>query len=61
LFAESLETVAATLAVALVCMEVGGAVVIATEMASGAVMVTLAAAALVASLTEVAFMLTAPP
>jgi hypothetical protein len=61
LFAESLETVAATLAVALVCIDAGGAVVIATEIPGCVVIVTLAAAALVASLTEVAFMLTAPP
>jgi hypothetical protein len=61
LFAESLETVAATLAVVPVCMEAGGAVVIATEMAGGALMVTLVAAALVVSLTEVAFMVTLPP
>jgi hypothetical protein len=61
LFAESLETVAATLAVVLVCMEAGGAVVIATETAGCVVIVTLAAAALVASLTEVAFMVTLPP
>jgi hypothetical protein len=61
LFAESLETVATTLAVVLVCMEAGGAVVIATETAGCVVMVTLAAAALVASLTEVAFMVMLPP
>jgi hypothetical protein len=61
LFAESLETVAATLAVVLVCMEAGGAVVMATETAGCVVIVTLSAAALVASLTEVTFMVTLPP
>jgi hypothetical protein len=61
LFADSLETVAATLAVVLVCMEAGGAVVIATEIPGCVVIVTLAAAALVASLTEAAFMVTLPP
>jgi hypothetical protein len=61
LFAESLETVAATLAVVLVCMEAAGAVVIATEIPGCVVIVTLAVAFLVVSLTEAAFMVTLPP
>jgi hypothetical protein len=60
LFAESLETVAATLAVAFVCMDAGGAVVMAIEI-GGAVIVTLAVAFLVASLTDVAVIVTLPP
>ena len=60
LFAESLETVAATLAVPLVCIDAGGAVVMAIEI-GGTVIVTLALAFLVLSLTEVAVILTLPP
>jgi hypothetical protein len=60
LFAVSLDTVAATLAVALVCIEAGGVLVIATEIGV-AVIVTLAVALLVVSLTEVAVIVTLPP
>jgi hypothetical protein len=55
-----LETVAATLAVAFVCIDAGGAVVMATEIGS-AVIVTLAAAPFVVSLTDVAVIVTRPP
>ena len=60
LFAESLDTVAVMLAVALVCVEEGGAVVMATEIAV-AVIVTLAVALFVVSLTAVAVMVTLLP
>ena len=60
LFAVSLDTVAATLAVALVCIDAGGAVVIAIEIGV-AVIVTVAVALLVVSLTEVAVIVTLPP
>ena len=60
LFAGSLETVAATFAVAFVCIEAGGAVLMATEI-GGAVIVTFAVAVLVVSLTVVAVIVTLPP
>ena len=60
LFAGSLETVAARFAVAFVCIEAGGAVLMATE-TGGAVIVTLALALFVVSLTAVAVMVTVPP
>jgi len=61
LFAGSLDTVAVTLVVSFVCIEAGGAVVIATEIGGGAVIVTLAVALFVVSLTEVAVIVTLPP
>jgi hypothetical protein len=60
LFAGSLETVAVTLAVAFVCIDEGGAVLRASEIGR-TVIVTLAVALLVVSLTEVAVMVTLPP
>ena len=60
LLAGSLETVAAILAVAFVCIDAGGAVLMATEI-GGAVIVTLAVALFVVSLTEVAVIVTLPP
>ena len=56
----SLETVAARFAVAFVCREAGGAVLMVTE-TGGAVIVTFAVALLVVSLTAVAVIVTFPP
>ena len=61
LFATSFDTVAVTLAMPFVCIEVGGAVVIATEIGGGAVIVTVTVALFVVSLTDVAVIVTLPP
>ena len=61
LFAMSFDTVAVTLAMLFVCIEVGGAVVIATEIGGGAVIVTVTVALFVVSLTDVAVIVTPPP
>jgi hypothetical protein len=60
LLAASWETVAATPVVEFVCIEAGGAELMATEI-GGAVMVMLALALFFASLTEVAVIVTLPP
>jgi hypothetical protein len=60
LFAGSLETVAATLVVAFVCRDEGGAVLMPIEI-GGAVIETVAAARWVVSATEVAVRITLPP
>jgi hypothetical protein len=59
LLAESLDTVAATLAVWLITIEDGGGVLKVTEM--GTTMLTLAVAFLVESVTEVAVIVTVAP
>ena len=59
-FVESLATTAVSVAVALICSEAGGAGLNDTEIPAGAVMVTVACADWVESVTEVATTVTLP-